>query len=108
MPDYMRSELLARYAAARNGTPSERFARAKESIDKQSIELIKTFEAGLDNYFNQKWDHAIKFFIKSINFEDDFPGRNTNPSQVFIDRCNYFKQNPPDLNWDGVWIMTSK
>ena len=80
----------------------------KDSIDKRSIELIKTFEEGLDNYFNQKWDHAIKLFKKSINFEDDFPGRNTNPSQVFIDRCNYFKQNPPDLNWDGVWKMTSK
>ena len=77
----------------------------KESINKRSIELIKTFEEGLDNYFNQKWDYAIKSFIKSINFEDDFPGRNTNPSQVFIDRCNYFKQNPPDLNWDGVWKM---
>ena len=28
----------------------------KESINKRSIELIKTFEEGLDNYFNQKWD----------------------------------------------------
>jgi len=35
MADYMRSELLARYAADRNGTPSERYSRAKESIDKQ-------------------------------------------------------------------------
>ena len=35
MADYMRSELLSRYAADRNGTPSERFSRAKESIDKQ-------------------------------------------------------------------------
>ena len=35
MADYMRSELLARYAADTNGTASERFTRAKESIDKQ-------------------------------------------------------------------------
>ena len=35
MADYMRSELLSRYAADRNGTPSERYSRAKESIDKQ-------------------------------------------------------------------------
>ena len=35
MADYMRSELLSRYAADRNGTPQERYARAKESIDKQ-------------------------------------------------------------------------
>ena len=35
MADYMRSELLSRYAADRNGTPIERYNRAKESIDKQ-------------------------------------------------------------------------
>tara|TARA_B100002019_G_scaffold87142_1_gene75481 strand:- start:1849 stop:4302 length:2454 start_codon:yes stop_codon:yes gene_type:complete len=35
MADYMRSELLSRYAADRNGTPEERYSRAKESIDKQ-------------------------------------------------------------------------
>ena len=35
MADYMRSELLSRYAADRNGTPAERYSRAKESIDKQ-------------------------------------------------------------------------
>ena len=35
MSEYMRSELLSRYAADRNGTPQERYSRAKESIDKQ-------------------------------------------------------------------------
>ncbi len=35
MADYMRSELLSRYASDRNGTPEQRFTRAKESIDKQ-------------------------------------------------------------------------
>ena len=60
----------------------------KDSIDKGSIDLINIFEEGLDNYFNQKWDKAIKLFKKSNNFEDDFPGRNTNPSKVVIDRCN--------------------
>ena len=35
MADYMRSELLSRYVSDRNGTPEQRFTRAKESIDKQ-------------------------------------------------------------------------
>ena len=35
MADYMRSELLKRYAADTKGTALERYARAKESIDKQ-------------------------------------------------------------------------
>jgi len=80
----------------------------KDSINKKAIELVDLFEKGLDNYFNQKWDDAIKFFEKSIVLEDNFKGRNTNPSQVFIERCDYLKNNPPESNWDGVWKMTSK
>ena len=59
-------------------------------------------------YLNQKWDDAIKLFEKSVVLEDNFTGRNTNPSQVFIERCDYLKNNPPEPNWDGVWEMTSK
>ena len=29
-------------------------------------ELINIFEKGLDNYFNQEWDYAIKLFNESI------------------------------------------
>ena len=35
IPDYMRSELLSRYAADRNGTPFERYERAKLSVRKE-------------------------------------------------------------------------
>ena len=70
--------------------------------------MVTLFEKGLDNYFNQKWDDAIKLFEKSNILEDNFSGRNTNPSLVFIERCNYLKKNPPDSKWNGVWKMTSK
>ena len=82
--------------------------QSKDRINKNSIELIEVFEKGLDYYFNQKWNEALKLFKKSANLEDNFAGRNTNPSKVFIDRCNYFKINPPEPNWNGVWKMTSK
>jgi hypothetical protein len=32
----------------------------------------------------------------------------TQPSQVFIDRCRYYNDNPPPENWNGVWIMEDK
>ena len=35
LSEYMRADLLSRYAADRNGSPADRFARAKEAIDKQ-------------------------------------------------------------------------
>ena len=82
--------------------------QSKDKINKNSIELIEVFEKGLDYYFNQEWIDALKFFEKSSKLEDNFPGRNTNPSKVFIERCNYFKKNPPEPNWNGVWKMTTK
>ena len=80
----------------------------KDQINKTSLELIETFEKGLDFYFNQDWENALEHFEKSKLLEDDFTGRNTNPSQVFIKRCNHFSMNPPPDDWDGVWRMTTK
>ena len=80
----------------------------KSNADNESINLIRTFEKGLDHYFQKDWDSAIKYFEKANSLEDHFDSRNTTPSSVYIDRCTMFKENPPDDDWDGVWAMTSK
>ena len=80
----------------------------KNNANNESINLIRTFEKGLDHYFQKDWDSAIKYFEKANSLEDHFDSRNTTPSFVYIDRCTMFKENPPDDDWDGVWAMTSK
>ena len=80
----------------------------KDQINKKSLNLIETFEKGLDYYFNQDWENALEYFQRSIELEDNFIGRNTNPSNVFIKRCSHFLKNPPNNDWNGVWRMTSK
>jgi adenylate cyclase len=70
--------------------------------------LIKTFEDGLDHYYLQNWEKALALFKKSESMEDHFSGRNTTPSNVYIDRCIMFKESPPGKDWNGVWTMTSK
>ena len=80
----------------------------KDQIKKTSLDLIEAFESGLNSYFNKDWEIALKYFEKSSLLEDDFAGRNTNPSMVFIKRCNHFILNPPSPDWDGVWKMNSK
>ena len=80
----------------------------ENNADNESINLIRTFEKGLDHYFRKDWDSAIKYFEKANSLEDHFDSRNTTPSSVYIDRCTMFKENPPDDDWDGVWAMTSK
>jgi hypothetical protein len=30
------------------------------------------------------------------------------PSRICFDRCRYCQTNPPDEDWDGMWIMDQK
>ena len=44
--------------------------------------------------------------IKAL--EEMFGGRKTNPSRIYIPRCEHYQENPPGEDWDGVWTLTSK
>ena len=35
-------------------------------------------------------------------------GKGDGPCDVFIERCQTFKVNPPESEWDGSWEMDSK
>ena len=71
-------------------------------------ELLPRFHSALELYKKQEWDLAIAAFETVEKLEDMFPGRKTNPSRVYMDRCAHLKQNPPGNDWDGIWILTSK
>ena len=70
--------------------------------------ILPAFHEGLENYFKQDWDNAIEAFKAADELEEMFPGRKTNPSRIYIPRCENFKANPPGDDWDGVWTQTSK
>ena len=70
--------------------------------------ILPVFHEGLEYYFKQDWDKAIEAFQTADELEEMFPGRKTNPSRVYIPRCQNFKSNPPGDDWDGVWTQTSK
>lgn len=76
------------------------------------IQLRDRFHEGLALYKNQQWDAAIATFQQSLELEwqryPDLKDKKTNPSLVYIERCQAFKDNPPPENWDGVYTLTSK
>ncbi|NQV38405.1 MAG: adenylate/guanylate cyclase domain-containing protein [Candidatus Marinimicrobia bacterium] len=80
----------------------------KEKVTEEISTLLDAFHAAQDQYFAQNWDAAIKGFQESEKLENMFPGRNTNPSVIYIKRCEYLKENPPGDDWDGVWTLTAK
>ena len=70
--------------------------------------LLPAFHEALALYRNQEWSKAIEAFKASDEMEDMFPGRPTNPSRMYIPRCEYYMENHPGDEWDGAWTMTSK
>ena len=70
--------------------------------------LLPAYDKALKLYQNQEWEKAIEAFKASDKLEDMFPGRKTNPSRVYIPRCEHYKDNPPGKDWDGSWALTKK
>jgi len=75
---------------------------AKAGTEKDTVELrrlIDDFTEGLELYRAQKWDEAQKIF----NSLGEDPA-----SAVFSKRCDLLRDEAPDEDWDGVWVMTTK
>ena len=82
----------------------------KGGLSEQEKELFKIFNKGMEYYVRTEWDAAIAQFSESLKIER-VPDGKTTPSQVFIERCEEFKANPPVApgeQWDGVYRMTKK
>lgn len=80
----------------------------KGQLSDQQVLMRDIYHQGIELYRQQKWDEAKAKFVESATLEEVFPRRPTTPSQVYIERCDFFKNNPPGTDWDGVWTLTSK
>ena len=70
--------------------------------------LLPAYNEALKLYRNQDWVKAVDAFKESDKLEDMFPGRKTNPSRIYIPRCEHYRDNPPGDDWDGSWALTKK
>ena len=70
--------------------------------------LLPAYHEAVKLYRNQDWQTAIEAFKASDELEDMFPGRKTNPSRIYIPRCEHYAENPPGDDWDGSWALTKK
>ena len=80
----------------------------KGQLSEELSLMRELYHQGLELYRQQKWDEARAKFLASDRLEEVFPKRPTTPSRVYIERCGFFKDNPPGKGWDGVWTLTSK
>jgi len=67
------------------------------------IEVLGEFNNGIEYYNQGRWDDAKKLFNKALKGNPD-----DKCSQMYLERCDYLIANPPEGEWDGVWVFKSK
>ncbi|MFQ5776549.1 MAG: CHASE2 domain-containing protein [Terriglobia bacterium] len=66
-------------------------------------ELLDRFAHGLQAYRNQHWEEARALFEVILQAHPD-----DGPSRLFAARCRQFQAQPPEPDWDGVYVMKTK
>lgn len=64
---------------------------------------VAKFGAALALYRARNWEEAGKGFASIL---DEITG--DKPSKIYLERCEYFKKNPPPADWDGVFNRMDK
>jgi adenylate cyclase len=67
------------------------------------MKVVGYFADGITEYRRGQWDDAVKAFSDALNLN-----RNDKLPELYIERCEHLKANPPETEWDGVWRLTSK
>ncbi|HNY93035.1 MAG TPA: adenylate/guanylate cyclase domain-containing protein, partial [bacterium] len=73
------------------------------AVSAEKRQAIAAYEEGLTLYRQKKWDAAEAAFQRALAADPE-----DGPSQTYIERCRYFRVNPVEENWDGVFEMKTK
>ena len=75
----------------------------KNDLDKKITSEINNYKQALKNFRKQDWDKAeLDFFNLNRAYPDRFL------YQVYQQRIEYYRKEPPGENWDGAFTHTSK
>jgi len=72
-------------------------------ISEDKKKMLEVFAQGRKKYKLLDFEGARKLFAKALKIDSE-----DGPSQVYYARCKHYIDNPPEEDWDGVFVMTSK
>ena len=72
-------------------------------ITEEKKKVLELFSEGRRAYKLMQFDKAALFFSQALAIDSS-----DGPSKVYLERCQHYVANPPDEEWDGVFVMTHK
>lgn len=73
------------------------------NADEGLMEAIGIYNDGLGLFFKARFPEAKRLFHLAV---EKYPL--DSPSKTYISLCEYYENNPPGPEWDGVYIQTAK
>lgn len=67
------------------------------------VDAVNYFKSALSYYRKGEWDRAGATFREAIALHPQ-----DQLAQMYVERCEHLKCNPPGDEWDGVWVMKTK
>ncbi len=81
----------------------ELLGRKDNGLSEDMIKVKELYDKGIENYLAREWDKGAEYFTKALTVIPD-----DGPSNVYVERCRTYKENPPSDEWNGVYVMVTK
>ena len=75
----------------------------KGDVTSSDAEFLEMFGKAVNSYLEKDWDKAIFRFEKLLGLRP-----NDQACRIFIERCQEYKNNPPDHDWAGEYVFLHK
>jgi len=72
-------------------------------ISEEKKRVLELFAEGRKLYKLMRFADASQRFSAALEIDPS-----DGPSKVYLDRCNLYAVEPPDEDWDGVFVMKHK
>lgn len=74
-----------------------------DQADEKTTKSCEMFASALAAFRCQSWDEAAEKFLDLLTYSDT-----DGPARFYVQRCEEYKQNPPEGAWDGVVSLEEK
>ncbi len=72
-------------------------------ISETRRKVLELFAEGRKHYKLIEFQAARDRFAQALGLDPE-----DGPSKVYLARCKHYMENPPDEDWDGIFVMKTK